>query len=46
MSCRKCGMSWRPPKNIIYKKGMCIPCYYTEHDLLADTTKNLDEWLK
>ena len=43
--CKKCGRSWRQPKNVIYKDGMCIPCYFSENDFLANNN-NLDAWLK
>ena len=35
--CKKCGQSWRPPRNIVYKEGLCIPCYFIEHNFLEET---------
>lgn len=43
--CKKCGQSWRPPKDIIYKEGFCIPCYFIEYDFLEQKKLSLKKYL-
>ena len=43
--CKRCGQSWRPPKDIIYKKGFCIPYYFIVHDFLEEKKPSLEKYL-
>jgi len=43
--CKKCGQSWRPPKDIVYKEGLYIPCYFSEHNFLEEKKHTLEKYL-
>lgn len=45
--CKICKQSWKPPKNIIYKDGMCLVCWHHEVDWMKEEEiTNLDKWLE
>ena len=37
--CKICEQSWDPPRDIIYKNGMCIVCYHRNVDWLNEKEK-------
>ena len=45
--CKICKQSWKLPRNIIYKNGMCLVCYHIiTRDKNDKTQTNMNRWLK
>ena len=44
--CKICKQSWKPPRSIIYKDGMCLICYHVKNRTKDDKAqKTLSKYL-
>lgn len=49
LACKICKQSWDPPRNIIYKNGMCIVCYHRTVDWMNEKDadqKSIEEFIE